>query len=113
MSVTPYFPEDENGQILRQMYDSGDDLTQSRVVDFCFVFPDRKQALAFVEDAGDTAVETCLSWYQGKSMWQVIVKRDMVPDHAGITAMESGLTLKAEKSGGSADGWGCLQIQTH
>jgi hypothetical protein len=79
-------------------------------VDFCFVFRDREQALAFVGDVADQAVDTCLSWYRGKSMWQVVVKRDMVPEHAGITAMESALTLKAENVGGKADGWGCIQI---
>jgi hypothetical protein len=105
-----HFPNDENGRVLRRMYDGGDDLTQSRVVDFCFVFPDRAHALAFVRDVADQTLETCLSWYQGKSMWQIIVKRDMVPEHASITAMESTLTLKANQAGGKADGWGCMQI---
>jgi hypothetical protein len=92
------------------MLDGGDDLTQSRVVDYCFVFPDREQALAFVRDVDDQAFEACVSWYRVKSMWQVVMKRDMVPDYAGITAVESTLTLKAKKAGGRADGWGCMQI---
>jgi hypothetical protein len=92
------------------MYEGGDELTQSRIIDFCFVFADREQALMFVRDVDDQTVETCLSWYRGKSMWQVIVKHDMVPDHAKITAMESSLTSKAKKVGGKADGWGCMQI---
>jgi hypothetical protein len=110
MSETPRFANDENGRVLRRMYDGGDDLTQSRVVDFCFVFSDREQALAFVRNVDDQTVETCLSWYREKSMWQVVVKRDMVPEHASITAMESILTLKAKQAGGEADGWGCMQI---
>lgn len=110
MNEIPQFPNDENGRVLRQMFDGGDDLTQSRIVDFCFVFTDRGQALAFVRDVDDQTVETCLSWYRGKSVWQVIVKHGMVPEHARITAMESILTVKAKKAGGSADGWGCMQI---
>lgn len=110
MNTTPHFPNDENGRILRQMYDGGDDLTQSRLVDFCFVFPNREQALAFIRDVDDQEVETCLSWYRAKSKWQVIVKHNMVPDYAKITALESNLTLKATKARGEADGWGCLQV---
>jgi hypothetical protein len=110
MNPTPYFPNDENGRVLRQMYEGGDELTQSRIIDFCFVFPDREQALAFVRDVDDQSFETCLSWYRRRSIWQVIVKYDMIPNHTKITAMESTLTLKAKKVRGKADGWGCMQI---
>ncbi len=107
---TPHFPNDENGQVLRQMYDGGDDITRSRIVDFCFIFTDRERALAFVRDVDDQNVETCLSWYRGKAMWQVVVKHDMIPEHAKITAMELALISKADKVGGKADGWGCMRI---
>ncbi len=110
MNTAPPFPHDENGQVLRQMYEGGDDLTQSRLVDFCFIFPDREQALAFIRDVDDQDVEACLSWYGEKSSWQVIVKRDMVPSHTNITALEANLTLKAKNVGGAADGWGCMQV---
>lgn len=110
MNTTHDFPDDENGRVLRQLYEGGDDLTQSRLVDFCFVFPDREHALAFVRGVDDQEVETCLSWYRGKSKWQVIVKHDTVPDYAKITAIESNLKLKAQKAGGEADGWGCMQV---
>lgn len=110
MNEIPQFPSDENGQVLRQMFEGGDDITRSRIVDFSFVFPDREQALAFVRDVDDQTVEVCLSWYRAKAMWQVIVKHDMLPEHAGITAMESALTSKARNVGGKADGWGCMRI---
>lgn len=110
MNTTPHFPNDENGRVLRQMYDGGDDLIQSRLVDFCFAFPDREQALAFIRDVDNQEVETCLSWYRPKSLWQVIVKHDMVPNHTDITTLEANLTLKAKKAGGDADGWGCMQV---
>ncbi len=42
MSEPLEFPADENGHVLRQIQDGGHDLTQPRVVDFCFVFPERK-----------------------------------------------------------------------
>jgi len=34
------FPNDENGNILAKMFERGDDLSKSRKIDFCFVFPE-------------------------------------------------------------------------
>ena len=108
MNTTPHFPDDENGRVLRRMYDCGDSLTRSRIVEFCFVFSQREQALAFVRDVDDRDFEICLSWYEEKSVWQAMIRHDMVPDHGRITELESTLTLKANRSGGTADGWGCM-----
>ena len=49
MRATPNFPNDDNGQVLQRMHEGGDDLTKARNIDFCFVFPDRTQALAFIQ----------------------------------------------------------------
>ncbi len=110
MSEPLEFPADENGDVLRQMQDGGDDLTQPRVVDFCFVFPERKQALAFAEILDDRALEICISYYEEREMWETIVKHHMIPTHEDITALETGLTAHAESVGGEPDGWGCMQV---
>ena len=108
MIATPHFPNDANGQVLKRMYDGGDDLTEARVVDFCFVFPDRRAALRFLESVDDPTVEVCLSWE--RALWEVTVKSYIVPEHGTITTIESTLTVKAERVGGIPDGWGCMTI---
>ena len=110
MNTPPQFPNDDNGDVLRRMYAAGDDLTQARMIDFCFVFPERRQALAFAGVVDDQDIEVCISYYKGRKVWQAIVKHNMVPDHRSITAMESALALKADSVGGKADGWGCMQV---
>lgn len=110
MDVTDHFPNDDNGQILRLMHEAGDDLSKARNVDFCFIFGERAQALDFMRLVPDKGIEMSLSWYEEKSSWQVIITIYMTPSHAGITAMESAMSKKAEQAGGSADGWGCLQV---
>jgi hypothetical protein len=87
----PQFPDDENGDVLRQMYDDGDDLTQPRMMDFCFAFLERRQALGFAEIVDDRDLEVCISYYEEREMWQVIVHRHMIPTHQDITAMEARL----------------------
>jgi hypothetical protein len=106
----PEFPDDENGDVLRRMYDDGDDLTQPRIIDFCFAFPERRQALAFAEIVDDRAFEVCISYYEEREMWEVIVKRHMIPTHRDITTLEMQLAVQAESVGGEPDGWGCMQV---
>src|SRR6266516_4985330 len=105
MNTLPQFPNDNNGDVLRRMYAAGDDLTQARMIDFCFIFPERQQALAFADIVDDQDKEVCISYYEDREMWEVIVKQYMVPDHSGITAMEGALEVKADSVGGKADGW--------
>lgn len=107
---TPQFPNDENGDVLRRMFDGGDDLSRPRIVDFCFVFPERQQAVAFADIVDDRDLEFCISYYEERKMWQAIVKRDMVPTHRDITTLELRLTSQAESVGGESDGWGCFRL---
>ncbi len=111
MNTSPQFPSDDNGDVLRRMYEGGDDLTQSRIIDYCFVFLDRQRALAFTQAIDDQDFQVCISYYKAKKLWQAIVKNNMVPDHAAISAMEAALTIKAKTVDGTADGWGCMQIK--
>jgi hypothetical protein len=107
---TPSFPNDENGDVLRRMFEGGDDMSQPRIIDFCFAFPKRKQALAFAEILDDRDLEVCISYYEEREMWQTIVKRYMVPTHRGITQLELSLAAHAQAVGGKPDGWGCMQV---
>ena len=103
-------PDDENGRILRRMLDRGDALTESRKIDFCFVFLERRQALAFAELVDERELEVSISYYPEREMWQVIVNRNMIPTHKDITSFESVLSERAETVGGEADGWGCMVV---
>ena len=70
-------------------------------------FPERRQALAFVEILEDRQLEICISYYAECESWQVIVQRFMAPTHHEVTAFESLLSSHASSFGGRADGWGC------
>src|SRR3954468_23265534 len=92
-------PDDENGDVLKRMQADGDDLTKSRIIDFSFAFPERHQALAFAEMVDDHDVELCIFYDEEEETWQAIVKRDMIPSHREITALESSLAAKAASAG--------------
>ena len=79
MTTQPDFPNDENGDVFRRMIRDGDDLSKPRMIDSCHIFPERRQALAFADMVEDEQLEVCISHYEEQEMWQVTVKRYMIP----------------------------------
>ncbi len=103
-------PNDENGTVLRRMYESGDTLQRPRIIDYCFAFPERSQALDFAALVTERDFEVCISYYEEREMWQAIVKKYMIPEHSAIGRIEADLTSRAKSVGGEADGWGCMRV---
>lgn len=110
MNSIPEFPNDDNGHVLKRMFVGGDDLTQPRMIDYCFVFPDRHRALAFAKAVDDEDSVVCISFFKIRKVWQAIVQVLMIPEHARIAAVEADLGGRAEAAGGQPDGWGCMRI---
>ena len=101
-------PDDDNGDVLRQMLEDGDDLDRARPIDFFHVFADGDDATAFATAAAALAdVTVDAPEEDDEGVWQVAVTRTMAPNHAAITALELQLTELAEAHRGFADGWGC------
>jgi Regulator of ribonuclease activity B len=111
MDALQQFPSDENGDVFRRMVSNGDDLSKPRIIDFCHIFSEQKQALAFAEEIDDHELEVCVSYYEARDMWQVIIKRHMIPTHQDVTLLELSLAAKAESLGGESDGWGCMTVR--
>lgn len=103
-------PDDLNGDVLRRMRSGGDSLTLAREIDFSVIFPSEEAAIAFCEavDKPDLKLSYRLSEVDDDRPWDVTVKKDMIPDHAKIAAMEEWLAGHAEPLGGENDGWGCF-----
>lgn len=106
-----HFPNDENGRVLRRLYDSGDSLSQPRNIEFQFIFPRREQSLDFARAIPEKEYEVCLSFYEERDMWQAEIIIYMVPSHSRITHIESNLSGRAAPFGGRADGWCCVRIK--
>lgn len=106
----PTFPDDENGDVLRRMHQSGDDLTKPRDIDFSFVFSDKSKAAAFTVQVKDLDFRARLDWSEEQELWDVTATKEMVPTHGDITEVEAKLSSIAEKYGGQAGGWGCFQV---
>ena len=104
------FPDDENGDVLRRMHEGGDALTKARMIDFCFAFPSRDPAIQFASIVSEKEYEACISFYEERDMWQVIIKKHMIPSHTAISEIEVDLSSRAQGAGGEPDGWGCMRL---
>lgn len=105
------FPDDENGNVLREMKESGDDLSRPRFVDFTVVFPNEagaKQLAGRFEKRGCT-VAVKRSGVIPELPWDVTVSRFMVPAHGAISEFENELASASASLGGRNDGWGCFE----
>jgi hypothetical protein len=104
------FPDDENGDVLRQMAAAGIDLGSPRVVDFEHCFPDEASAGTFHAAVAGTVLEARLFRLEpdeGRG-WEVQCRVRLVPTHAAITQAELRLGDLARSFGGFHDGWGSL-----
>lgn len=112
MSQTPNFPDDENGEVLRSLHESGEDLSVPRDIEFIVVLPDQDAVDSFgshflEKDYNVTARKTDTA--EGLP-WDVLIIRNMIPTHEAITAFEAELEAVAAPLGGRNDGWECYEL---
>lgn len=107
------FPDDDNGQMLAAMAESGIDLTLELEVDFFLVFEDKRDAESALEvlSKQDEEGELELNFDEDTSKWEVIVCTNMVPEYDALVAKEIQLNDFAKEFDGVSDGWGVMQHQ--
>ena len=98
-----YFPDDENGVILRRMQAQGVEMDRAHEIDFFFVFPDRANADAFHRALAEPLATDSI--YEGEGCWFVCVSKFVEPTHRGINEMQERLIHLAVLHSGKSGGW--------
>ena len=103
-------PKDANGDALRRMEKAGDDLTRPRDIDFTVVFPNEDAAKKFANQLRAHGYAASIEFTEADEEfpWDVVVVKNMIPTHEGISAFEDLLQHIANSLGGHNDGWGSL-----
>lgn len=104
------FPNDENGNVLWQMAEDGDDLTEAHEIEFSIAFQTQEQAekcaLYLLKE------EQKISLFEDEEAdtleWIITIYVYMEPDYSDIVDIEEWFTKIAEQHGGEYDGWGCM-----
>lgn len=105
------FPDDENGQLLREMHDEGVDLTQEHSVDFYHLFEqqtDAENMAKAVNEAHPAVAVKVAEDEEIKGVWEVVCTLTMPLDHLLITESEQAFESIADKHNGYSDGWGVM-----
>jgi hypothetical protein len=102
------FPDDENGDALRNIAARGDDLTKPRDIDFTVVFAQASSAEQFAEHFRGLGYAVSVEEAGTKEdyPWDTVVVKHMVPTYEGITDFENELQTVADQWDGHNDGWG-------
>jgi hypothetical protein len=105
-----FHPNDDNGDVLRRMEADGDDLSRPRDIDFNVVFPDEAKAEEYAKQIRQNGYKATvrLATVVKTHPWEVLVVKNMIPTHSGITEFEQELQDIANPFGGHNDGWGCF-----
>ncbi|MEG1031552.1 MAG: ribonuclease E inhibitor RraB, partial [Acinetobacter sp.] len=104
------FPDDENGNVLWQMAEDGDDLTEAHEIEFSIAFQTQEQAekcaLYLLKE------EQKISLFEDEEAdtleWVITIYVYMEPEYSDIIDIEEWFTKIAEQHGGEYDGWGCM-----
>lgn len=109
---TTLFPEDDNGDVLWQMQEDGDDLTEVHEIEFSLAFPSKAQAeqcaLHLLHEEQRVSMHEDDNDDQQDSDWIVVVYIHMEPEYQDIVDLEQWFTKIAEQYQGEYDGWGCM-----
>lgn len=110
------FPNDETGQILKEMSDAGFDFSEEYVVDFFALFHNESDAdtvaQLFLEriDNNEPFVKVESRNYdhggEASDAIELQVSKVMPVEYEAISAFEKEYKKIAEKNGGYSDGWG-------
>lgn len=104
------FPADENGDVLWQMFEDGDELKEAHDIEFSLRFEDESQAqrcaiyllqeeqkISMIEETGEDGLR-----------WILTIYLYMQPNHADIVDLEHWFNKIAQDFEGEYDGWGCM-----
>ena len=104
------FPDDENGNVLWQMHQDGDDLQEAHEIEFSIAFADEAQAdrcaLHLLKE------EQKISLFQDEESetleWIITIYVYMEPAYEDIVDLEQWFSKIAAQFQGEYDGWGCM-----
>lgn len=104
------YPDDDNGNVLWQMAQDGDDLTEAHEIEYSIAFTTKEQAekcaLFLLEE--EQKISLFIDEETDVAEWIVTIYVYMEPEYSDIVDLEEWFTKIANDHGGEYDGWGCM-----
>mgnify|MGYP003429747820 FL=1 len=104
------YPDDDNGNVLWQMAQDGDDLTEAHEIEYSIAFTSKEQAekcaLFLLQE--EQKISLFIDEETDVAEWIVTIYVYMEPEYSDIVDLEEWFTKIANDHGGEYDGWGCM-----
>ena len=104
------FPNDDNGDVLWQMAQDGDDLTEAHEIEYSVAFTDKAKAeqCALFLLHEEQKISLFIDEESENQEWIITIYVYMEPEYSDIVDLEEWFTKIANEHGGEYDGWGCM-----
>ena len=102
------FPDDDNGNVLWQMHNDGDDLTAAHEIEYSIAFQQEEQADQCAVYLLKEEQKISLFEDEETGEWIITNYVYMEPEYADIVDLEEWFSKIAGQFGGEYDGWGCM-----
>ena len=104
------FPNDDNGDVLWQMAQDGDDLTEAHEIEYSIAFTDNVKAeqCALFLLHEEQKISLFIDEESENQEWIITIYVYMEPEYSDIVDLEEWFTKIANEHGGEYDGWGCM-----
>ena len=109
------FPEDDNGNLLWQMQEDGDDLEEIHEIEFSMYFKTQQAAekCAIHLLLEEQKISLYLDEDVEPNEWVITAYVNLLPEYEDIVALEEWFAKIAEQFEGEYDGWGCTAYVFH
>ena len=104
------FPNDDNGDVLWQMAQDGDDLTEAHEIEYSIAFTDiaKAEQCALFLLHEEQKISLFIDEESDNQEWIITIYVYMEPEYSDIVDLEEWFTKIANEHGGEYDGWGCM-----
>ncbi|WP_316569339.1 ribonuclease E inhibitor RraB [Neobacillus sp. YIM B06451] len=102
------FPDDADGQVLKNLYEDGVDFKQPQNVDFFVAVPDKESGEAILKLLREDGFNSELEQDEKSEEWTCYCFVRMLLNHQDIIDIQKRLDELSEPFGGYSDGWGVM-----
>ncbi|WP_179998992.1 ribonuclease E inhibitor RraB [Acinetobacter sp. YH12239] len=104
------FPNDDNGDVLWQMFQDGDDLSEPHEIEYSIAFSSKEKAekcaLFLLQE--EQKISLFIDEESESAEWIITIYVYMEPEYSDIVDLEEWFTKIANDYDGEYDGWGCM-----
>lgn len=102
------FPDDDNGNVLWQMHQDGDDLHEAHEIEYSIAFQNQQHAEQCALFLLHEEQKITLFQDEESQLWFITIYVYLEPEYEDIVELEQWFTKISLQYQGDYDGWGCM-----